>query len=253
MRNYCLLFSTLIFVLFFSCTKQEMEPFVGHNLLYFNTSPGESVDSALTVNFAFHDDVVVDSVIMVNVGLMGLQLEKPTSFKVMVDENLSNAKLGIDFEIDNEFQFPAKANFHKISIKLNRTPLLSKEDRYIVLRLAANDELKNDLFKTNVNKTISNYIKIHFKDYLLPPPRWVSTDFERGTDYYFGEFSAKKIRVLHTLYTYWTTEQLYSNVQYYGSYFGDLLNEHIIQQQALGMPVLESDGTLMKLGPYYGY
>lgn len=242
---YITLFFSL--TLLFSCKKTNLITYEGSRALYFSIA---SVDS-VSVNFSTLPDQVKDTILKIPVGLLGLKLDAAAPFEIGVNEQITTAITGSEFELPGQFSFLPQKNMDTVALKIIRTARMANAEFVLGLELKSNRQFNNALFDNNLEKTRSRKIKIFLTDILKPTPKWLNTPGVPGTEHYLGRFTKKKIQVLVILDDDWPFKTLYDNVDTYRSYYGNLLNNYLNAQKAAGTPVMEEDGTLMEVGPFY--
>lgn len=237
----------LCLTVLFSCKKSSLITYQGKHLLYFSIA---SVDS-VSVNFSLLADAKKDSVLKIPVAMMGNQLATDAVFDIGVNEQITTATRGTDFELPSQFSFRAERSVDTVSLKINRTAKLASKSYVIGLELKSGAAFNNNLLGINTAKNQDHKVRIFISDMLVPTKGWVTTSAQRGTDYYLGSFSKKKLQLVVQLYPYWSFLEMYNGIDQYPSYFGNLLNNYLKAQKAAGTPVLEDDGSLMQSGIFY--
>ncbi|QPH41479.1 DUF4843 domain-containing protein [Pedobacter endophyticus] len=246
MRNYSVytvFFFT--FLLLFSCKKTKLITYEGENALYFAIP---STDS-LRVDFSLLHDSVRESILKIPVGLLGRQIETATSYEIVIDDQLTTAIKGSDFEMPEQFSFPANKSRDTLSVKVTRTERLAKKEYVIGLELKSNSQFNNARLDPTSKKDQSPRVKIYITDLLAAPKEWATTPDRFGTEYYLGRFSKKKVLLIAEI-TKRSLNSVYRTIDTYRTYFSRQLYDYLVQQRKAGTPVLEEDGTLMKVGPY---
>jgi hypothetical protein len=234
-------------VLLFSCKKSDLITYDGSRALYFSVASADSV----SVNFSILSDEVKDTIVKIPVGLLGLPLGAAAPFEVAVNDPITTAIKGSEFELPGQFSFLPQKSFDTVAVKFTRTARMAQGEFVLGLELKSNTQFNNALYDTNQAKNRSRKVRIFVTDILKPTPKWLNTPGVLGTEHYLGRFTKKKILVLVMLDDDWPFKTLYDNVDTYRSYYGNLLNNYLKAQKAAGTPVLEDDGTLMEVGPFY--
>jgi hypothetical protein len=249
MKTYPIYFALLFsLVLLSSCKKSELITFKGENSLYFSKS---SVDS-VSINFTLLSDEVKDTLLKIPVGLLGAQLAADAAYNVIVDDKITTAVRGVDFQLPEQFNFLAKRSTDTVRVKIFRTEKLSKSQHIISLELPSNPTFNNSLMDINNAKNRSRTVRVFVTDVLAPPMYWSSTADFFGTEYFLGRFTKKKLQLCVELFGgTFTFKQVYDLAYVLGDIFGEQLNAHLQEQKANGTPVLEDDGTPMEIGEYY--
>ncbi|MGJ1361400.1 hypothetical protein [Sphingobacterium spiritivorum] len=153
-----------------------------------------------------------------------------------------------------KFIFPANKNIDTISLKFFRSGKLTSKEYILGLELLPTADFNTNLFDTDIDKTSSRKIKIYLSDILKPTKGWEDTPSARGSGYYLGTFSKKKLELISMLFdgAYSFNELYYEGyVDYFADIFAFELRSYLLQEEAKGTPVLEADGRPMKLGPYF--
>lgn len=243
---YTVLFFNLA-VLLFSCKKSDLITYEGERSLYFSIA---SVDS-INVSFAILSDNTKDSILKIPVGLLGNQLDAAVPYEIIVDNQLTTAVQGTDYELSGPLNFPAKKSSDTIYVKVLRTKAMASTQFSLGLQLKSSPQFNNSLLDINKAKNRSPKVRIYMNDILSPPGQWLKSSTSPGTEYYLGRFTKKKLTLVTQLFDFWTFREVYDNIYLYPDYFGGLLDSYLRAQKVGGTPVLEDDGTLMQSGPYF--
>ncbi|WP_343561620.1 DUF4843 domain-containing protein [Sphingobacterium sp.] len=242
---YILVFPS--YMLLFSCKKSDLITYEGSRALYFSVASTDSI----SIDFSKLSDDVTDTIFKIPVGLLGRPLEIKETFEVAVNDSITTAIKDSEFELPEQFSFPSKKSSDTVAVKFIRTARMTQREFVLALELKSNAQFDNTLYDINKAKNRSRKIRIFVTDILKPTPKWLNTPDVLGTEHYLGRFTKKKIQVLVSVYDNWSFNEIYDNIDTYASYFGDLLNHYLKAQKATGTPVLEDDGTLMEVGPFY--
>jgi len=236
----------LSILLTFSCRKSELMTFDGDRMLYFSRN---SIDS-LNVNFSLLADDRKDTVVKIPIMLLGLPLNKPTTFEISIDP-ATNASKGEDFNMTSQLSFPAHKSSDTLEIKFIRTAKLAAKEYVLSLSLKPTPDFNTTSFNFDSKGVAARRVRIFFSDIFPMTKRWKGIDGRLGTEYYLGRFTKKKMKLISSLYPKWSFQNLYDNIDRNGLFFGNLLQSHLKKNKEAGAPVLEDDGTLMEVGPYY--
>ncbi|MBJ6368385.1 DUF4843 domain-containing protein [Snuella sedimenti] len=241
-----------------ACTKDEIDTFSGTELLYFqwavdgqilgNSVSGPKLDST-SMSFAFELPNVTDSVYMVPVKILGKasSTDRPFNLKVLPT---STAVEGVDFTIPANVFIPADSIRAMVPITLIRTPKMKDAPVSIQIGLEPNEYFNTNYFGTSEDQNSKallkyNEFELTVSDILTEPARWSSLAP------WLGDFSAKKL-ILYATVNNIPIPNWNVNLPDIGLFFArkNVLKAYLIDQKNNGTPVLEDDGTEMKLGPF---
>lgn len=243
---YTALFFSLMLLLF-SCKKSDLITYQGKRALYFSI---ESTDS-VSINFSILPNEVKDTVLKIPIELLGLKLNAAEPFNVHIDEQITTAIKGSDFELPGQFSFPAEKSSDTIRVRFIRTAKLAQREYVLGLELTPTTQFNNEAFESSQTNAQSAKVRVFITDIFKPTAKWANAAGRLGTEHYLGRFTKKKILLITEIFGAWGFKEMYLKVDTYPSYFGDLLNNYLKTQKAAGTPVLEDDGTLMEVGPFY--
>lgn len=239
-----------------ACTKDEIDTFSGTDELYFkwavdgfNDFASDKIDS-ISVSFAFDLPEVTDSIFMVPVKVLGntSSMDRPFSIQALPT---STATEGVDFVLPQSLVIPANSITANVPITLLRTPEMKNGALSIQFELVPNEYFKTDYFGTAEDRTTKELLKydefeVTVSDILEKPKFW-----SPFMDYYLGDFTAKKL-ILYATVNGIPIPNWNLSPPDLGTFFGrkNILKAYLIEQASNGTPVLEDDGTEMKLGPF---
>lgn len=251
MKRIIYLILTIVLPLFiFSCKKDGLENFGDRNALYFDGISETSTLDSTDINFSAGADDKKDSIVKVPILLMGRQLTSAAPYEIYIDPS-STATAGVDYEWKgNQFSFPAGVSSDTLLLKVLRSSrmLSSKLSMKLEIRPSAKFDIQ---LLTREDKRKGLTINLYLSDIPMPPDGWVTTPQLRGYDYYFGTYSKKKLSTTVLASGYAEDDILYFLPLGYSGFFADRLVAYLNRMKAAGTPVLETDGSEMKVGPYY--
>ena len=256
-KNIILMCSVVFTIV--SCTKNEIETFSGEDVIYFKWSiegqnpdfyqPSSRIDST-SISFAYELPSVVDTIYSIPVKIMGEPVPVNRSFNVELMSS-STAIEGVDFDNPTGLFIPANEVEAMIPLKVLRNAKMKNEELSIKFRLIANEHFRADYHGTTENSTTTlpleyNTFELTISDMLVKPKYW-----SPFMDYYLGDFSAKKL-ILYATVNNIPIPNWNPSPPDLGTFFGrkNVLKAYLQEQTAKGTPVLEDDGSVMKLGPY---
>lgn len=261
MKTYLknIMFTCLVALLAIGCTKDEIETFNGTDVIYFQWSvEGYSSDTvlfgsitdSLSVSFAFDLPTITDSIFRIPVKILGNTSSSDRSFKIEALATSEGVE-GTDFILPTNLIIPANEVTGVVPVTLLRTAQMKTNPISVKIGLVPNENFGTDYFGTNETSDLSrninyNAFEITISDMLTKPNFW-----SPFMDYYLGDFSAKKLVLYATLNNIpipnWDV-----NPPSLGDFFGrkNVIKAYLIQQKNNGTPVLEVDGSEMKLGPF---
>jgi len=226
-----------------SCEKSLMN-FDNENAdVYFQD--GGSLYSSLAsdslyVSFSFTKSL--DSVRNIIVAVTGGRVDRNRPYKLKLNDS-STAISGIHFEpLPESFMIKKNMLTDTIKLKLKRTPEMQTKTFEILFDLLPTDDFGTDLKSRIVSGKNIKMIrkKIRFDDIIRKPRNWL--------DGYFGVFSRAKLfyicEYFETTPQYLDTEIIPAEVASLGRILQRVLND----LKAAGTPVLEENGTEMRMG-----
>ncbi|MFV0541178.1 MAG: DUF4843 domain-containing protein [Aestuariibaculum sp.] len=256
--KYILTLIGSITLLFSACSKDELEQFdTNTSHIYFEWAKegtnglglksSQYIDS-LNISFAYELPSFTDSIINVPVKLLGYttKTERVVNLKVLTS---SSAIQDTHYEIPTSVTFPADSVRTYIPVKIKRDAALKDQVAALKFELLPNQYFDTAIFttqeSTDVDRAISfTQFEITFSDILTEPKYWFILKN------YLGDFSAKKLYLFAELNG--ISVPNYNELPNISTFLAQvrILKTYLAQQKAAGTPILEEDGTEMKLGPY---
>jgi hypothetical protein len=249
-----------------SCKKETLMTYNASDNIYFNytyltTSGPMYYADSLSVTFAFSDSTHQDSVLRIPVAITGTAKSTDRNFDVTVDAG-ATAMASTDYVLPASFIVHAGRTTDTILLTLKRTLALKTNTLFFTLRLKENNEFKtqiqyrsrvsNDLTFIAAGDTSSTQtFKVLISDQLVAGTYWSSYN------YYFGDFSEKKVRLMNQIagmpLDFWSVD-LYSSDQQSNNapYYAGLTFRYLSDQAYNGNAIFEADGvTPMTMGGYF--
>lgn len=226
-----------------SCEKELMNFDNEKADVYFQDGgtlyPSLASDS-LYVSFSFTKSL--DSVRNIIIAVTGGRVDRNRPYRLKLNP-LSTAIPGVHFEaLPESFMIKKNMLTDTIKLKLKRIPEMQTQTFEIILDLFPSDDFGTNLISRTVSgkqiKTTTK--KIRFDDIIRRPGRWL--------DGHFGVFSRAK---LFYICEYFETTPQYLDTEIIPAEcasLGRILQRVLNQLKASGTPVLEEDGTEMKMG-----
>ncbi|GAB3662431.1 hypothetical protein GCM10028791_37500 [Echinicola sediminis] len=237
--------------MFTACVEDELITYDQKDNVYFLSSTEDSVfgnvTDSLLYSFGLMGEDFTDSIINVQVAVMGVAKDYDRPVNIQVSAN-SSAQDGVDFEIVEAPIVKAGEFVANVPVRLYK----SEEGKTDTLMLGLN-LLPNEHFDTKMQQLESNNgevilshvnLSVHFTSSITQPKGWFTP--------YFGTFSVKKILLMAEVLDidpYAFTKPLgsvYSVSEY--QFFGVYMQRYLDVQEANGNPIYEEDGTLMEMG-----
>ncbi|SMC87360.1 DUF4843 domain-containing protein [Pedobacter nyackensis] len=236
----------LISVSLVSCEKGLMT-FDNKNAdVYFSDAgrniPALAFDSTY-VSFSYAPKTM-DSIKNIVVAVTGGLVDHDREYLLEVSP-LSTAISGIHYEaLPGKFVIKKNKLLDTIKLKIKKTPDMKTESFIIQFNLLTNENFGN-VFKTRkiTGKTISTIsTKVKFDDIIKKPALW--------NDAYWGTFSRTKLffmcEFLEIDPKYLDTGSSIALAEF--SVFGKIVKRRLDELKAAGTPVLEDNGSEMKMG-----
>ena len=196
-----------------------------------------------------------------NVRLAGEVRDYDRPYKLIIDEDKTDAIEGVDFDLsENEFCIKAGKASDQVRVKIIRNERLTKGELTVAFKLLPNENFTLDIdrFKNSSGWSVDGEImdasiySISFSEIYTAPSSW-----NNNKDVYFGEFSVRKFSLLNSIMGWTQWDWNYTNMS--GSkvqtskfpYATNALRKKLIEEAENGTPVLEEDGTPMQLAGNY--
>lgn len=235
----------------------------GASGIYFYSVATTTIDGiplsyrdSLTYSFQNDPLIKVQHVFNVPVRTLGNISDQDRNFKVKVIGG--TAREGIDYEpLKESYVLPAGKSVGSIPVVLFRTPVLTEKAITIDLELVEYEGFKLLLpYLLNIgnNKQMdATKFRINFSELITEPSYYESF----GRDY-FGEWTAKKFKILNDLMGWTVNDWRYAGFSGYPvasgkfTYAAILFKTYLEDKVKEKQPVYEADGkTFMQLGPSY--
>ena len=256
-----------IIVLFFcGACERDLMSYEGQEAIYFAVQYGNSWGTEndwpympyTTVEFV---NIVGDTTeVNIKVMITGQEKDYPRPFKVIVNQDSTTAREGIDYEaLQDEYVVEANNSVAYIPVTLYRQPEMKDETITLGLKLVANDyfsltfqnfeqlegHTNGDVVYDSLNATMHT---IWINDLLTQPTNWLGSTDASGKEFnVFGVFTEKKFNLICEEFNLTYADFMDSNIMNYtyqmliGRKMAKLLNEAYHS----GNPYLEEDGRLM--------
>ncbi|MFC2109905.1 DUF4843 domain-containing protein [Bacteroidota bacterium] len=240
-----------------ACTEDKLDLYdgAGKSILYFQWSVdgfrndvGNKLDS-ISVSFASRGEEITDSIYNIPVKILGNLSNIDRPFKVQVLP-ASTAVEGVDYTMPDNVFIPAQSATGVLPITLLRSQTMLSEAVSIEVRLVANENFDTNYYgsseKLNSNVPLKyNEFKLIASDILNKPLLWSSVV---GI---LGEYSAKKFRLYASVNNI-PLPNWDNSLDAPGIFFARAraLANYLIENRANNTPILEDDGTEMRLAPY---
>jgi len=254
--------SILILTGFLACKKEEIAVYSNEATgasIYF---PRQEVDSTGDIYFSFGyiKSTITDTAVSILIRTLGAPTpyDRPYNLKIM-DSSTATPDM---YTIANKtLAIPAGKTADTLIIKLHRVPALQKKSYMLNLELHANEHFNENYYENILTpgstkpKRYYTRMRVSIDDIAGPPDWWrqgnSAYSFANG---YFGAFSTLKFQLLLTYYNVdpleltapnWPMQEgnIYRIIAWAGG-----LKAYLAAMQAQGTPILEADGTPMKMG-----
>lgn len=241
---------------FMACTEDKLDLFdtTGKDILYFQWSiegfrnnVNNKIDST-AVSFAGDGPEVIDSVYNIPVKVLGKMSNSDRAFKFKVLPS-STAVEGVDFIMPETVFVPAQSVSAMLPITLLRTEAMQNAAVSIKIGLEPNEHFNTDYYGTGkregTNEPLKyNEFELAVSDILNKPLLW------RYVEPILGYWSPKKFRLFASVNNIplpnWNTALPSPAILYPQA--SNLL-AYLKAERLKGTPVLEADGTGMRLSP----
>lgn len=252
---------TIFFLLFvLACKEDSLNLYEAPSSIYF---PGESIsgiyqpkDSSF-FSYGYISDYIQDTLLLIPVATTGKKVgyDRPYQMQVLSSSTLEE---GNDFKFENQtYRIKAGQLQDTIRIRLKRSNVLKEEKRKLDLALVTNSEfaiqMESQIVGTGAKEQIRyfNRYTLVADDIVNAPWFWdlSRNKFASSTIGYLGDYSQKKFQLLIGYFNLDVTEITKEVMP--GNYlipWGYGLQSYFNDMTAKGTPVLEEDGTPMKMG-----
>lgn len=202
-----------------SCKRESLPTYSGEDMIYFAYADKiykfEIIDSTI-VKFGYDAVVKTDSVVGIDVKVMGdlKDYDRPVAFGF--DEGAFTALPGTDVELLPELSFlPAGKTEGKIFVRLKNTERLNDTSLFVALRLKANEHFKAEYTGTAVaevnreGKIDGTKFRVRFDNGMEMPSMWAHAVLQQPFTMMFGPYSHAKFNLMCQILPGCTRERFY--------------------------------------------
>lgn len=237
-----------------SACEKDIDTFSGESGIYFETR--NIFLDTIYISWGLKNSEIVEQKTRLKVCLYGNTADYDRNFKIEVITNADDemsAVEGVDFLIaDTECVMPANMAETYIDIDLLRSSNLRNQPKCFMVRLIENDELHfiytREYSVTDVNDGIItrhlDYQRVIYMDESFPKPGWWSL----YGDAIFGDWTVTKAVLICDVMGIDREDWVKTDgtlSQGYLKFVGRYMHRWLSEQTT---PVLDEDGTLMKMG-----
>ncbi|MBC9911527.1 DUF4843 domain-containing protein [Chitinophaga varians] len=240
-------------LLFFlaACRKADIPFYSTDDDVYFSVVRDFVTYDTTIITFAY-TPATTDTTVVLKVATLGIPVnrERSVSYRV-IDTSANAASLHTHFELPARLVVPAGGVNCNIPVVMHKTPDMSKRTFSITLQLEPNEDFHTRLkvlVKDKNNNLFTSLVRhvIIVDNKLNKPAKGWYDDF-------YGPFTTKKMLLMSELLEL-SVQELYNKVTNADpgatTFYANYLKIYLKDQEAAGTPVLEDDGTPMKLGKY---
>ncbi|SKA07379.1 protein of unknown function [Chitinophaga eiseniae] len=243
--------TALLLLLLAACQKADTPFYSTDDDVYFSVVRDNVTYDTSIVTFAY-TPATEDTTVVLKVATLGVPVkhERIVSYRV-VDTSANAAVLHTHYELPARLVVPADSVNCYIPVVMHKTPDMAKRTFSITLQLEPNDQFHTRLqvlVKDKNNHLFTSLVKhvIMVDNKLNKPARGWYDDF-------YGPFSTKKMLLMSELLEL-SVQELYTKLTNADpgatNFYANYLKIYLKDMEAAGTPVLEDDGTPMKLGKY---
>ena len=120
-----------------ACSTDEIEVYKTGRYVYFTDMPTDSIKESF---FFYPDAETID--VDLYVRYAGREVESDINYQLVVDEELTTAQAGIDYEVDLEPVMSKGQEVDTLRVVLKKTAELDTKDLQLVLRLVENENFQ---------------------------------------------------------------------------------------------------------------
>lgn len=244
----------LSFLVFTSCSQEEIETYKDTDNIYFSTAVFATIvengakvlTDSTGFSFGLDNPSITERTYFIPIRVQGKVSNVDRKVKVTVDPS-STAVLGTHFTLPENIIMRAGKELDTITIKVLRTPDMKTNGRTLILNLE-----ENEFFTTKMQTKVTNVLtqktmsyvrfKLSFDDKLTQPKGWYVP--------FLGVFTPKKFFLMCDLMdlepamfnqSLGAVGLAISDVQYYQNF----MKRYLADQKASGNTIYEEDGTEM--------
>ncbi|NLR64366.1 DUF4843 domain-containing protein [Chitinophaga varians] len=233
-----------------ACRKAEIPSYATGNDIYFSVVRDYVTYDTTVVTFAY-TPATTDTVVKLRISALGVPAgrERSVSYRV-IDTAANAARARTQFELPASIAIPADSVNTYIPVVMHKTPDMTTRTFSITLQLEPNNDFQTRLqvlVKDKNNNRFTSLVRhvILVDNRLNKPDRWY--------DDFYGPFSGKKLTLMSKLLEI-PIQELYTKITNADpgttSFYANYLKTYLKEMEDAGTPVLEDDGTPMKLGKY---
>lgn len=269
MKSKSILFIVTLFLSLWACDQEDIPTFTTDDAgIYFQRvtstimySTTQYYGDTLAYSFASASAAVKGATLSATVRTMGKVVDYDRPFKVVIDEEGTNALEGVHFEVDlDTLVVPAGKSVAYVRVHFFRTDDMLEKAVRLALRLEGNEhfkcylpEYKNTNVYTATGEQISGVVyAFSISEMYTEPSYW-----SYFGDDFFGVWTPKKYTIVNQVCGLTPADwnnggSAGAKVQYGRFNFFALAVQKYLQEQAdAGTPVVDSDGEYMQLSSSY--
>lgn len=243
--------AVVVLIICTSCQKEEIKTYQGVNNIYFSPAwvpivPGAKLTDSLYVSFVFETNSVNEMVVKIPVRVQGRFSETERMYQVELGA-ASSAEEGVDISpVSGTHTFKANQEVDTLQLSIYRHEVLKSETKYAEINLLPSSDFSTELEENIINESTGEGIscltfRLYFNDILGVQKNWSVG--------YLGTYSEKKLRLISEVMdlplNYFSGDISPSVKQV--RYIAKTMQIYLDEQAANGTPVLEEDGTPMKM------
>ncbi|MDR3006575.1 MAG: DUF4843 domain-containing protein [Sphingobacterium sp.] len=249
-----------------SCKQEELAHYNAEDSIVFegiqiNKSDPYTPRDTGDFSFGYVSDLIRDSLYNIPVLVTGgiKNYDRPYSITFA---NTSTLKEGVHYLLLNKsFSIKPGQVSDTIRLRLLRNPELKKKKLELQLQLTSNEHFKinmlDQLTGSGANERLHNFTKhlLRVDDIASTPWFWDPKKNPMASSFmgFLGNFSAKKFQIMTGRFN-WdiniVTAENYQPSPLLIIAWGSSMKSYLDQMEVNGTPVLEDDGTPMKMGEY---
>lgn len=245
----------------FSCKEDKLDVYTSPSSIYFDgtiVSGRFLPQDSLVFSFGYVPVSVQDTVLKIPVRVTGSVSNDDRPYRLILSEE-GTLREGIDFDFESkDFAIQAGELTDTIHVRVQRSVIMKSDTLHLKLKLEENTNFKIQMESQLVGSgdfatlRYFNKFDLRIDDVVGVPWFWDPTRnrYATATISYLGNYSAKKFQLLISRFeldvAVVTQEKMPSTLIAWAQGMQAYLNE----MTSNGTPVLEDDGTPMKMGQY---
>lgn len=234
-----------------SCRKAEIPFYQTDDDVYFSVVRDFVTYDTTIVTFAYTPSTT-DTTMVLRVATLGKPVNRERNVRYrVIDTSSSAATLHTHFDLPDKLVVPADSVNCYLPVVMHKTPDMAKRTFSITLQLEPNDDFHTRLQMLVKDKTNNRFTSL--VRHVIIVDNKLNKPAKGWYDDFYGPFTTKKMLLMSTLLEL-SVQELYTKISNADpgatNFYANYLKTYLKDMEAAGTPVLEDDGTPMKMGKY---